>query len=84
MGKRVYGLKRATPRMKYQHMKMVLAWRADLKEKQAEYDGEGICPRCNQPIDNRPLWMVGEYELCYPCYRELELSGKRPQKIGQA
>lgn len=31
---RIYGLKRATPKMKYQHMNMVLEWRADLQEKQ--------------------------------------------------
>lgn len=29
----VYGLKRATPKMKYQHMRMVLDFRADLKDK---------------------------------------------------
>lgn len=29
----VYGLKRATPRMKYQHMRFVLEWRAGLQEK---------------------------------------------------
>lgn len=34
---RVYFLKRATPKMKYQHMRMVVDWKADLKEKQAEY-----------------------------------------------
>ena len=31
----VYGLKHATPKMKYQHMNYVLNWRADLQEKQA-------------------------------------------------
>lgn len=37
---RVYGLKHATPKMKYQHMNMVLEWRADLKEKQGQQWGE--------------------------------------------
>lgn len=32
---KVYGLKRATPKMKYQHMKFMMDWKADLKEKQA-------------------------------------------------
>lgn len=42
MSKRVYGLKRATPKMKYQHMKMVLEFRADLKESQVRGMTEGI------------------------------------------
>jgi len=32
---RVYNLKHATPRMKYVHMNMVLAWKADLQQHQA-------------------------------------------------
>lgn len=80
MSKRVYGLKHATPKMKYQHMKMVLEWRADLKEKQAEYVGEGNCPLCHNPIESRPLFMVGEYDMCYSCYRSLESYGIRPTK----
>lgn len=35
MSKRVYGLKHATPRMKYQHMNMVLDFRANLAELKA-------------------------------------------------
>lgn len=31
----VYTLKHGTPKMKYQHMMMVLVWRADLKDVQA-------------------------------------------------
>lgn len=31
---RVYGLKHATPKMKYQHMRMVMDWKADLNESQ--------------------------------------------------
>lgn len=34
MSKRVYTLKRATPRMKYRHMKNVMEFKADLKDKQ--------------------------------------------------
>jgi len=30
----VYSLKRATPRMKFQHMKQVQEWKADLKDAQ--------------------------------------------------
>lgn len=41
MSKKVYHLKKATPRMKYQHMRNVLEFRADLKEKQAETMTEG-------------------------------------------
>ena len=41
MSKRVYGLKRATPKMKYQHMKMVLEFRADLKESRVRGMTEG-------------------------------------------
>ena len=33
---KVYGLKYATPRMKYQHMRMVMDWKADLLERQAQ------------------------------------------------
>ena len=80
MSKRVSGLKHATPKMKYQHMNMVLDWRADLKEKQAEYVGEGDCPICKKPIQSRPLFMVGEYDMCYSCYRILESLGIRPPK----
>ena len=75
---RVSSLKRATPRMKYQHMKSVLEWRADLKEKQAEYVGEGNCPLCEKPIQSRPLFMVGKYDMCYSCFRDLQLAGIRP------
>lgn len=38
---KVYGLKRATPKMKYQHMNMVLAWREELKDKQSRAMTEG-------------------------------------------
>lgn len=80
MSKRVYSLKHATPKMKYHHMNMVLAWRDDLKEKQAKYEGEGNCPICKKPIQSRPLFMVGEYDYCYSCYRSLELHGIQPVK----
>lgn len=73
-------MKHATPKMKYQHMNMVLEWRADLKQKQAEYVGEGDCPICKNPMKSRPLFMVGEYDYCYSCYRNLELHGIRPTK----
>lgn len=76
--KRVYSLKRATPKMKYQHMNMVLDWRADLKEKQAEYSGNGTCPLCNEPIQSRPMFMVGKYDMCYSCFHDLQLAGIRP------
>lgn len=32
----VYGLKRATPRMKYQHMQYVMNWKSELLETQAK------------------------------------------------
>ena len=35
MGKRVYGLKHATPKMKYHHMRDMLEFKADLKEQQS-------------------------------------------------
>ncbi len=59
---------------------MVLHWRADLKQKQSEYVGEGDCPLCKKPIQSRPLFMVGEYDYCYSCFRNLELQGIRPPK----
>jgi len=34
---KVYGLKRATPKMKYMHMCMVMDWKASLKEHQAAF-----------------------------------------------
>lgn len=34
MSKRVYGLKRATPKMKYHHMKMMMGFRDSLQEFQ--------------------------------------------------
>jgi len=72
MPKRVYGLKHATPRMKRVHMNMVAEWRTNLKDSQAKYAGNGICPRCHQPIGNRPLFMVGKYDICFGCYEEQE------------
>lgn len=80
MSKKVYGLKHATPKMKYNHMKMVLEWRADLKHKQEEYSGEGNCPLCNKPIDRRPLFMVGVYDMCYSCFDDLKAAGITPPK----
>lgn len=44
MGK-VYGLKRATPRMKWVHMNYVVDWKADLKEQQAKYAMEKLLER---------------------------------------
>lgn len=58
----------------------VLEWRADLKDKQAEYVGEGICPVCRDPLGSRPLWMVGQYDYCYGCYQRLESLGIKPPK----
>lgn len=80
MSKRVYGLKHATPKMKSRHMNMVLDWRSDLKEKQVGYVGEGDCPLCKSPIQSRPLFMVGEYDMCYGCYQTLESHGIHPPK----
>lgn len=80
VSKRVYTLKRATPRMKYQHMKNVMEWREDLKEKQDGYEGEGICPICGRPITSLPLWMVGVYDYCYSCFYILTSKGIRPPK----
>ncbi len=78
MSKRVYILKHATPKMKHQHMSDVLAWRANLKEQQAEYTGEGICPRCGKPIGTRPLFMQGKYDICYDCYYDISRQGLLP------
>ena len=57
--------------MKYHHMGDVVDWRNDVKEKQDEYVGEGNCPLCHQPMKARPLFMVGKYDMCYPCYLKL-------------
>lgn len=64
--------------MKYLHMNMVMAWRADLKDKQADYVGEGDCPICKQPIQSRPLFMADEYDMCYSCYYILMSHGVHP------
>ncbi len=80
MSKRVYGLKRATPKMKYQHMTMVLGWRADLEKSQAEYSGEGECLLCRQPMGSRPFFMADEYDMCYLCYYALMRLGVQPPK----
>lgn len=58
MSKKVYTLKRATGRMKIQHMRMVLDWRADLKEKQAETMTEGT-----------RQWMIEEIKRLAPDFR---------------
>jgi hypothetical protein len=80
MPKKVYRLKRATPKMKIKHMNSVLEFRADLKEKQAEYADEGDCALCEEPMGSRPLFMVGEYDMCYGCFRALEAVGVHPLK----
>lgn len=58
MSKRVYTLKRATGRMKIQHMHMVLDFRADLKDKQAETMTEGT-----------RQWMIEEIKRLMPDFR---------------
>ena len=80
MSKRVYGLKHATPKMKYHHMNLVMDWRTELREKQDEFAGEGNCPICKQSMQSRPLFMAGEYDYCYSCYRDIELQGILPPK----
>jgi hypothetical protein len=77
MSGRVYGLKHATPRMKYQHMTYVLDWRANLKQQQADFTPE-TCPLCGRDLTSRPLWMVGKFEMCFSCYEALEKQGNRP------
>lgn len=77
MSGRVYGLKQATPRMKYQHMTYVLDWRANLKQQQADFTPE-TCPLCGGDLTSRPLWMVGKFEICFSCYEALEKQGNRP------
>jgi hypothetical protein len=72
----VYDLKHATPKMKYQHMNYVLDWRAGLQEQQDTFVPE-VCPLCQGEMTYRPLWMVGEFEMCFPCYETLERQGKR-------
>ena len=71
MGKRVYGLKRATNRMKLHHMRFMLTAREEIAQSQAEYQEE-ICPRCSKPMGVRPVWMIGKYDICYGCYQDLE------------
>jgi hypothetical protein len=73
----VYSLKHATPKMKYQHMNYVLTWRAGLLESQDAFVPE-VCPLCQGEMTSRPLWMVGEFDMCFPCYETLERQGKRP------
>ena len=69
MSKRVYGLKRATPKMKYQHMKMVMDWKGDLAEKQQEFSETGNpIGSCGHELVSRPLFMVGTSDLCFACY----------------
>lgn len=58
MSKRVYTLKRATGRMKIQHMHMVLDFRADLKDKQDETMTEGT-----------RLWMIEEIKRLMPDFQ---------------
>lgn len=66
--------------MKKQHMDFVLDWRTKMLEDQGKYIGKDNCPFCKNPIESLPNWMVGEYDYCYSCYRELELQGIRPPK----
>jgi len=82
MSKKVYHLKRATPKMKYQHMKNVLEFREDLKEHQAQYKNP-VCPKCD-PNGERvkaslPFYLVGKTNLCYSCYEEMLEDGKRQE-----
>ncbi len=76
MSGRVYGLKHATPRMKYQHMTYVLDWRANLKQ-QTDFAPE-TCPLCGSEMKSRPLWLVDNFEMCFSCYEVLEKQGRRP------
>lgn len=63
-------LKRATPRMLYQHMRDVV----DLRREIASGDLAGekeYCARCGEEItSSRPLWMVGHEtygDVCQEC-----------------
>ena len=57
---KVYGLKYATPRMKYQHMRMVMDWKADLLERQAQTRLEVLrvveSSLMNELADLDPAW----------------------------
>jgi len=70
MSKKVYNLKHATPRMKYQHMRNMMEFKSDLKDKQANYNPES-CPVCGNKR-SLPLYLVGKTELCYGCYEDVK------------
>lgn len=70
----VYGLKRATPRMKYVHMNHMVEFKDQLKEHQALEHEVKLCPKCGQPLGHRPLFMVGKYDTCLGCFEQEQLA----------
>lgn len=69
MSKRVYTLKRATPRMKYHYMHLMMDFKADLKEHQANFTGDPkvTCQHCGGEVEKAPM----KTNTCYDCYRNI-------------
>lgn len=67
MSKRVYHLKHATPRMKYQHMRNMMEFSAALKEHQLQdhTSEKTICKVCGvNEVEASPM----RPDTCYECY----------------
>lgn len=67
MSRRVAILKHAPPRAKWRYMNMVVELRDALNDGSLQ-GAEETCKECGKPLGSRPLFMVGKYDICYPCY----------------
>jgi hypothetical protein len=73
MSKRVYTLKRATPRMKYQHMRNMLEFKADLKDKQENPPDRHVA------LDFIHEQMGGGFHAWYDAVYKLRDEGKQEE-----
>jgi hypothetical protein len=76
MSKRVYGLKRATPKMKYHHMNYVLDWREALRDSQEAAMTEGTRHWMIEQINS---YDPGAFQDWYNKVYDLRRKGKQAE-----
>lgn len=64
-GKTAGALKHASGKMKANYMNQYVELRKTIRESN---DQPKTCPQCGEVIGSRPMFMIGKYDICFPCY----------------
>ena len=73
MTKTAHALKHAPPKAKLRYMSDYMELRDTINDNQQRISENGYpIGTCGHELKNRPLWMVGKYNICFACYETNE------------